>query len=204
MSRVEDELENWTSVKKFKYKEVEEQELQRVFELTTKAPTAFNLQPYRFIVLDSDEAMNKAVESVPPVNKWISHAEKIVVLIADEEIDVNADRVLDHKLDEDRIDEEKAENLRQMYEDYKNRDEVFMTGWLTRNTIIPATFFMLACRTQGIGSCPVRGFDQDQVSEKLDLKESERPMLLLPIGYPKDDDEQRNWRRDDEDIYEIL
>ncbi len=204
MSRVEDELENWTSVKKFKDKEVEEQELQRVFELTTKAPTAFNLQPYRFIVLDSDEVIKKAVESVPPVNKWISHAEKIVVLIADEEIDVNADRVLEHKLDEDRIDEEKAENLRQMYEDYKNRDEVFMTGWLTRNTIIPATFFMLACRTQGIGSCPVRGFDQDQVSEKLDLKESERPMLLLPTGYPKEDDEDRNWRRDEEDIYEIL
>ena len=204
MSRVEDELENWTSVKKFKDKEVEEQELQRVFELTTKAPTAFNLQPYRFIVLDSEKAIKKAVESVPPVNKWISHAEKIVVLVADEEIDVNADRVLEHKLDEDRIDEEKAENLRQMYEDYKNRDEVFMTGWLSRNTIIPATFFMLACRTQGIGSCPVRGFDQDQVSEKLDLKESERPMLLLPIGYPKDDDEQRNWRRDDGDIYEIL
>ena len=204
MNRVEDELENWTSVKKFKDKEVEEQELQRVFELTTKAPTAFNLQPYRFIVLDSEKAIKKAVESVPPVNKWISHAEKIVVLVGDEEIDVNADRVLDHKLDEDRIDEEKAENLRQMYEDYKNRDEVFMTGWLTRNTMIPATFFMLACRTQGIGSCPVRGFDQDQVSEKLDLKESERPILLLPIGYPKEDDEERNWRRDGEEIFEVI
>jgi nitroreductase len=203
MSRVEDELEDWTSVKKFTDTEVDEQELRRVFELTTKAPTAFNLQPYRFIVLDSDEAINKAVESVPPVNKWISHAEKIVVLVGDEEIDVNADRVLDHKLDEDRIDEEKAENLRQMYEDYKNRDEVFMTGWLTRNTMIPATFFMLACRTQGIGSCPVRGFDQDQLSEKLDLKESERPILLLPIGYPKEDDEERNWRRDGEEIFEV-
>ena len=204
MNRVDDELENWTSVKQLKDTEVEEQELQRVFELTTKAPTAFNLQPYRFIVLDSEKAINKAVESVPPVNKWISHAEKIVVLVGDEEIDVNADRVLEHKLDEGRIDEEKAENLRQMYEDYKNRDEVFMTGWLTRNTIIPATFFMLACRTQGIGSCPVRGFDQDQVSEKLDLKESERPILLLPIGYPKEDDEERNWRRDGEEIFEVI
>jgi nitroreductase len=203
MSRVEDELENWTSVKKFKDTEVEVQELQRVFELTTKAPTAFNLQPYRFIVLDSDEAMKKAVESVPPVNKWISHAEKIVTLVGDEEIDVNADSVLQHKLDEGRIDEEKAENLRQMYEDYKNRDEVFMTGWLTRNTMIPATFFMLACRTQGIGSCPVRGFDQDQLSEKLDLKESGRPILLLPIGYPKEDDDERNWRRDGEEIFNI-
>ena len=203
LSEQEKLLEDWTSVKKFKDREIKEQKLERVFQLTAKAPTAFNLQPYRFIVLDSEEAMRNAVESVPPVNKWISHAEKIVVLIGDEEIDVNADEVLQHKLDEGRIEEEKAENLRQMYEDYKNRDEVFMTGWLTRNTMIPATFFMLACRTQGIGSCPVRGFDQDQVSEKLDLKESERPILLLPIGYPKEDDDERNWRRDGEELFGI-
>ena len=74
MSRVEDEMENLTSVKKFKNKEVEEQDLQRVFELTTKAPTAFNLPPYRFLVLSSEQAIKKAVASVPPVNKWISSA----------------------------------------------------------------------------------------------------------------------------------
>jgi nitroreductase len=89
-----------------------------------------------------------------------------------------------------------------MYSDYKNRDSEFMTGWLTRNTVIPATFFMLACKTQGIGSCPVRGFDQDKISEKLDLKESERPILIFPIGYPKEED--RNWRRNGEEIFEIL
>lgn len=196
-----DAMENWSSVKKFTDKEIEEEKLEKIFELTTKAPTAFNLQPYRFIVLDSKQAMEKATSSVIPVNGWIQYADKIVVLVGDQEIDVNADAVLSHKLEEGRIDNEKAENLRKMYADYKNRDEEFMTGWLTRNTMIPATFFMVACKTQGIGSCPVRGFSQEQLSEKLDLKESERPILLFPIGYPKEED--RNWRRDGEDIFEI-
>ena len=195
-------IENWSSVKKFTDEEVEEEKLEKIFALATKAPTAFNLQPYRFVVLDSEEAKEKAVSSAIPVNRWIQYADKIVVLVGDEEIDVNADDVLEHKLEEDRIDEEKAENLREMYERYKSRDEEFLTGWLTRNTIIPATFFMLACKTQGIGSCAVRGFSQPKLSEKLDLKETERPILLIPIGYPKE--EGRNWRREGRDIYELL
>ena len=199
---LEDAMENWSSVKKFTDKEVEREKLEKIFDLTTKAPTAFNLQPYRFIVLDSEEAMEKATSSVIPVNGWVRYADKIVVLVGDEEIDVNADQVLVHKLEEGRIDEEKAENLRKMYSDYKNRDSEFLTGLLTRNTVIPATFFMLACKTQGIGSCPVRGFNQDKLANKLNLKETERPILLFPIGYPKE--EGRNWRRDAKDIYEIL
>lgn len=195
-------IENWASVKKFKSKEVEEERLEKIFELTTKAPTAFNLQPYRFIVLDSEEAKEKAVSSVVPVNSWIRYADKIVVLVGDEEIDVNADKVLSHKLKEGRIDEEKSDNLRKMYKDYKNRDDNFMTGWLTRNTVIPATFFMLACKTQGIGSCPVRGFSQEQISDKLDLKQTEKPILLMPIGHPRE--ENRNWRRDGQEIFEII
>lgn len=198
---LENAMENWSSVKKFTDEEVEKEKLEKIFELTTKAPTAFNLQPYRFIVLDSEEAMEKATSSVIPVNGWVRYADKIVVLVGDKEIDVNADQVLEHKLDEDRIDEEKAQNLRKMYSDYKNRDDEFMMGWLTRNTVIPATFFMMACKTQGIGSCPVRGFDQEKLSEKLGLKESENPILIFSIGYPKEED--RNWRRDGEEIFEI-
>lgn len=201
MMNLAEAMENWSSVKKFTDEEVEKEKLEKIFELTTKAPTAFNLQPYRFIVLDSEEVMEKATSSVIPVNGWIRYANKIVVLVGDKEIDVNADQVLEHKLHEDKIDEEKAQNLRKMYSDYKNRDDEFMMGWLTRNTVIPATFFMLACKTQGIGSCPVRGFDQDKIAEKLDLKDTERPILIFPIGYPKEED--RNWRRDGEEIFEF-
>ena len=199
---LEKAIENWSSVKKYTDEKIRDETLEKIFDLTTNAPTAFNLQPYRFIVLDSEEAKEKAVNSAIPVNRWIQYADKIVVLVGDEEIDVNADEVLSHKLEEGKIDEEKAENLREMYKRYRNREEEFLTGWITRNTMIPATFFMLACRNFGIGSCPVRGFSQPKLSEKLDLKNSERPILLIPIGYPKEED--RNWRRDGEEIFDVL
>lgn len=51
-----------------------------------------------------------------------------------------------------------------------------MTGWLTRNIVI------LVCKTQGIGSCPVRGFDQEKLAEKLDLKDIERPRKKTETG----------------------
>lgn len=200
--KLEDVLKNWCTVKKFKDKKVEKETLDKIFSLTTNAPTAFNLQPYRFTVLDSEKAKNKAVESANPVNGWIRYADKIVILIGDEKIDVNADKVLQNKIKNNEIDEEKAENLRKMYKNYKNRDENFMTGWLTRNTVIPGTFFMLACRTQQIGVCPVRGFKQEKLADKLELNQTEKPILLFPIGHPKKDCE-RHWRRSGEKIYEI-
>lgn len=199
---ISEAIEKWSSVKKFKNREVEKKKLERIFDLTTKAPTAFNLQPYRFIVLDSEEGMDKAISSVIPVNGWVRYADKIVVLVGDEEIDVNGDKVLQKKLEKAKIDKKKAENLRKMFKKYKKRDEKFLNSWITKNTMIPATFFMLACKTQGIGSCPVRGFSQKQISEKLNLKESEKPILIFPIGYPKE--EKKNWRRNGEDIYDII
>ena len=199
---IEELLENWSSVKKYKDKEISQDTLDKIFDLTTKAPTAFNLQPYRFLVLDSEEAKEKAVKSAVPVNRWIQYADKIVVLIGFEDIDRNAHKVHEKKIEKGEIDLEAAENRMKMYADYKTRDDEFLTGWLTRNTMIPATFFMLACQNYGIGSCPVRGFKQEKLSEELDLKESERPIVLIPIGYPKES--ERSWRRNGEEIFETI
>jgi nitroreductase len=61
---------------------------------------------------------------------------------------------------------------------------------------------MLACKTQRISRYPVRGFKQEKLSEKLDLKDTERPIPIFPIGYPKEED--RNWRRNGEEIFEVI
>ena len=104
-----EEIENWSSVKKYTDKEIKEETLEKIFDLTTNAPTAFNLQPYRFIVLDSEEAKEKAVQAAIPANKWIQHADKITVLIGFEDLDRNAHKVHKKKIKEGKIDEEQAE-----------------------------------------------------------------------------------------------
>jgi len=195
-------MENWSSVKKYTDKEISQETLEKIFDLTTNAPTAFNLQPYRFVVLDSEEAKQKAVDAAIPANGWIQYADKIVVLIGFEDVDRNAHRVHEKKIENGEMDEEKSEKLMKMYADYKSRDEEFLTGWLTRNTMIPATFFMLACQNYGIGTCPVRGFETEKLFKNLDLQDDERPILLMPIGYPKE--RKRDWRRDGKEIFEVF
>ncbi len=192
------------SYKQFKDKEVEIEKLEKIFELTTEAPTAFNLQAYSFKVLDSEEVIEAAVDSVVPGNEWVGDADKIVLLVGDERIDTNLEKALEDMLEKGYLDEETAEDYRERISGYGDRDELFKTGWLNRNTMIPATFFMLACENEGLGTCPVRGFSNEKISESLDLEEWERPSLMLPIGYPEEDERPQKWRRKGKDIFEII
>lgn len=199
----EELVENRRSYKNFKDREVEMKKLRKIFEITTEAPTAFNLQAYSFKVLESEEAISSAVQSVVPGNEWVADADKIVLLVGDERIDTNLDKVLEDLLEKDYLDQDTAEGFRERISSYRDRDELFKTGWINRNTMIPATFFMLACENEGLGTCPVRGFSSEEIKESLDLDEYERPSLLLPVGYPEKDTRERKWRRNTGDIFEV-
>ena len=48
------------SLRKFDSRPVEAEKLQKVLEAGRKAPTAHNLQPQRFFVMQSEEALAKA------------------------------------------------------------------------------------------------------------------------------------------------
>lgn len=192
------------SYKQFKDREVEMEKLEKIFELTTEAPTAFNLQAYSFKVLDSKEAIQAAVDSVVPGNEWVGDADKIILLVGDERIDTNLDKVLEDMLEKDYLDEGTAEEYRERISGYRERDNLFKTGWLNRNTMIPATFFMLVCENEGLGTCPVRGFSSQKISESLGLENWERPSLMLPVGYPVEDERPQKWRREGEELFEVL
>lgn len=196
-------IENWRSVKVFEDKEVPEYKIKEIFSEVTRAPTAFNLQPYRFLVLDSKEEKEKAVKSVISGNKWIEEADKIAVLLADERIDTNMEEVVDDMEEKGYIDRMKALDYKDRIPTYSDRGENYLTSWLTRNTFIPAAFFLLSARDKGIGASPVRGFSHHKLSDKLDLEDYERPILLIPFGYPADIEKDQKWRRDAEQVYEI-
>ena len=43
---------------------------------------------------------------------------------------------------------------------------------------------MLLAHEQGLGSCPVGAFDEEKVSEILNIPENLRPIIIVPVGYP--------------------
>lgn len=46
---------------------------------------------------------------------------------------------------------------------------------------------MLLATSEGLGSCWVGAFDEKRVSEILQLPKNERPIVILPLGFPAED-----------------
>lgn len=54
-----------------------------------------------------------------------------------------------------------------------------------------AAFMGVAANALGLGFDLVRGFDEDEVKNILNLPDNLRPMVLMPVGYPKGAKEDR-------------
>lgn len=71
-------------------------------------------------------------------------------------------------------------------EEWKNRKEEGYTSG-QQDVSIVATHIMLQAWELGIGSCWVNVFPPTAVKEAFGLPEKERPVLLMPLGYPAAD-----------------
>lgn len=54
-----------------------------------------------------------------------------------------------------------------------------------QNSAIVGTYILLSATANGLGSCWVGAFDEEQVRNILNLEESLRPMALITVGYEK-------------------
>jgi nitroreductase len=86
---VEDLFVNRWSPRAFDSAEMPESDLMTILEAARWAPSAFNIQPWRFIyALRGDENWQTLVELLNPFNRdWAQHASALVFLFSDTEVD---------------------------------------------------------------------------------------------------------------------
>ena len=63
---------------------------------------------------------------------------------------------------------------------------------------------MLLAKSEGLGSCWVGAFDEKRVSEILKLPKNERPIVILPVGFPAENPEPPEREKDEKLIKEII
>lgn len=78
-------------------------------------------------------------------------------------------------------------NLEKISSKYGTRGEYLYAS----QDIANATMLMMITATAlGLGTCWVGSFDEDRVKFALDLPETVRPMVIVPVGYPDETPEQ--------------
>ncbi|MCY8499055.1 nitroreductase family protein [Bacillus atrophaeus] len=181
MTNTLDILQQRASVKEYdKNATISKEEMTELLELTTKAPSAWNLQHWHFTVFHSDEA-KAALLPVAYNQKQIIESSAVVAVLGDLKANENGEDVYGELAKQGLItDEIKQTLLGQINGAYQNeqfaRDSAFL------NASLAAMQLMIAAKAKGYDTCAIGGFNKEQFQEKFDVSDRFVPVMLISIG----------------------
>jgi nitroreductase len=171
----------------FRSEPIPREELEQILQAGLEAPSSYNLQPWRFVVVRDQErrrklriaAMNqRKVEDAPVVIVacadplgWREDLEEIIRI--GRENDIGGDAWADRK-------------RRNVIADLSSHPNISM--WVTKQTMIAATTMMWMAEALGYDTGPMEGFDEDKVREVLGVPEHVRVLFLLALGHLQGED----------------
>lgn len=151
-------------------------EQRKLLEAAIQSPTSFNIQHWRFVVV-RDKELRGQIREAGWGQAQITDASLLIVMTAD---------ALAWKKDPERYwrdaPSEAAEQLVGMIapfhegRDWIQRDEAMRSMGMAAQTIT------LAAKGLGYDSCPMIGFDQDEVAELINLPDDHIIGLMIAIG----------------------
>ena len=156
-------------------------DLQKMLLAGTQAPSAYNLQPWRFIVVRNDDSKRRLRGACFNQAK-VEEASVVIVACGDADGWRNGD--LDEMLRLGRIggmSESYAEQAKATIPNYlSNHPNLPM--WLNRQVMFAFTHIMLMAESLGYDTAPMEGFEEQKVKEFLKLPLSYTVVALLAVG----------------------
>lgn len=170
-------------------------EVSRLLALTRLAPTAFNIQNWRFLVV-ADPQLRRAIREAAWNQSQMTDASLLVAVCADLQAwDRSPERYWDHV--PEKLQSAMVSTLRRVYGDDEvvRRDEAMRSGGMAAMTL------MLAAKEMGYDSCPMTGFDFDAVARIINLPESYVICMIVAVGKAVGETGKRGGRIPDGEVF---
>jgi nitroreductase len=172
------------------------EDLRTILQAGLHAPSGYNIQPWRFIVVQSEE-QKKRLRAASYNQGKVEEASAVIVACGDADgwrKDLDAMLQLGR---EGGMPESYAEQARSSVPNYLSSftsDE--MHGWLNKQVMLAYTHMMLMAEVLGYDTAPMEGFEQDKVHEVLRLPLSYWVVALLAVGHLQGGDKFNGGRFD--------
>jgi 3-hydroxypropanoate dehydrogenase len=149
-------------------KEIPDDILRQLYDLTKWAPTAFNASPARFVFVKSKAAKEKLAQALMPNNVEQTLQAAVTVIVA--------------------TDSEFYEHLPRLYPAYDARPIFANNPALAdlagfRNGTLQGAYLLLAARALGLDGGAMSGFDNAKLDELFFPEGKVRSNFLLNLGY---------------------
>ena len=153
-----------------------ELEITKLLELAVLSPTSYNIQNWRFVTVTVQSLKDKLSE-LSHGQKQVSEASLVIILCADlHSWGKKPERYWQNIPQEPRV--ALVESLTKSYRDKPEvqRDEAMRSCGMAAQTI------MLAARSMGYDTCPMKGFDYDAVGNLIKLPEDHVITMMIVVG----------------------
>jgi nitroreductase len=148
------------------------------------------MQAYHVIIVQNQEIKEK-IQAVSWNQPQVGTCSDLIVFCAKTDLLKAKNEYFDLISDGDATKRNALGTFEQMVEGFitrKGNDAIF---WSEKQTYIAMGFAMAACAELHIDSCPMEGFDSEQVKTILSLPDDYSVTLMLPIGYRPEEAEIR-------------
>lgn len=160
---------------------ISDDDLEQILYAGIQAPSSYNLQPWRFVVVRSDEGKRRLRAACYNQGK-VEEASVVIVACGDADGWRNGD--LDEMLKLGRqggMSESYAEQAKVNIPNYLG-NHPNMPMWLNRQVMCAFTHMMLMAESLGFDTAPMEGFEEQKVKESLKLPLSYAVVALLAVG----------------------
>lgn len=158
--------------------------LARLLALATLAPSAYNLQPWRFLVVRS-EAGRRRLRAAAFNQPKVSEAPAVVIVLGYHTPErSHVEPVVEQMVRRGLVSAEGAAEYRGRLASGLGRlPDERRPLWATRSAMLAAATLMIAAESVGIASAPMEGFDPIQVKQTFGIPEDHTVCCLVALGY---------------------
>ena len=181
----EDVVFNRHTIKEFvKDCKIGREEMLQILEEATKAPSSVNFQPWRFVVVESEEAKDKLRPLVMFNVRQNDTSSAMILIFGDMKCYEKADEIYNKAVEKGYMPEDvKKEAMDYFVPAYKNFSKAKMNDIVKIDSSLMAMQLMLVARAHGYDTNAIGGFEEDKLAEAFGL-DPERyvPVIIIAIG----------------------
>ena len=179
-------------------KKIPQEQFERLLEILRLTPSSINIQPWHFLIADNSIAKQRITKSL--VGKYAYNAPKVLdsshTILFCTKADISEEH-LEQLLNQDdlsgRFKDETAKqgqkDSRTGYVHYYRSEKGDIQRWAENQTFIALGQILLAAGIEGIDATPIGGFNEEILTQELQLTEQGLiPSVLLTLGYRSETD----------------
>jgi nitroreductase len=156
--------------------------LSQILELASLAPSGFNLQPWRFLVVRNSKNRQKLRECAFNQPKITDAPVVVIVLGCHHPHRSHLDAVVQKQVELGALTADTAAEFRARAVQAMERVRDYSL-WATRSTMLAAAALILAAESLGVASAPMEGFEPDKVKATFGVPDDHTVCCLIALGF---------------------